>query len=301
MSRFMKCALILLTILAVVGGCSGCSSTPLRVNSLSSNITAMVDAVTLQKEPTQVMVYKFIGDIDPEWAKQMEAGFKNPEVKAILMWIESGGGTITDAQLLTHNMRLLRTTYDKPLYVYSERALFSGAYYAAVEADEIILAPSGMAGSIGVRLQRVDATAFDSALGLKVYTFVTGIYKAAGDPHTEMTEAEAAYLQYLVNQAFQDFLNQVMSNRGPQFVWKAIENNGIVSNSELGIQLAQQMLKNFADGRIFNAATSEHYGFVDRVMFFDELVLKFKDQGCTVVYEDGTPVGLFYQEWRTSE
>jgi protease-4 len=280
--------LALLAILAmIIGSCVGCSGP-----STMSAGTKILDFVPNFKPspPNKIVVHKFVGEITPTWAYDLENSFKDEKVAAVVMWIESGGGSVTNARLLAHNLQALRDFYHKKLYIYSERALFSGAYFAAVEADSIIVAPSGMVGSIGVILQRVDATGLDSALGLKVYTFVSGALKAVGDPHTKMSEIEFNHLSQRIKQIYLEFLSQVYSNRVGVFLRQTAINTGTPDTA-----ITKQMIVNMADGRIFSPYEAKVYGFVDGMDYFDDMVLKFKSRGCIVVYDNGEPIGLFYQ------
>lgn len=239
------------------------------------------------KDKGRIVVFKFRGQTKPIWASRIESALKDSDVSGVVMWIESGGGYVYEAKLLGHYVDLFKAVYKKPIYVYSEVALYSGAYWTAVAADSIFVAPSGGVGSIGVRSQRVDATAADSMAGYRVYTFTSGDMKAAGDPHTKMSPKERGSREASIDQIYRDFLWQVWSNRSGAFL-NSPAMNGQVSDT----LAAKQMLQKMANGSTFNAYVAKRYGFIDDVLWFDELVNLLELRGYKVVDRNGKPVGL---------
>lgn len=239
----------------------------------------------------KVVVYKFWGDIDADWAKQMEKGFQDKDVKAVLMWMDSPGGTIVEARLLAHNLNLLRVTYSKPLYVFSEYALYSGAYWAACYADSIFVAPSGGTGSIGVYSQRLDAHRADSASGMFYYTFRSGALKAIGDQHVPMTPQEFDYLFNRIKVLFNEFFNVVVNNRFNELEAALVGRVPVVDTLAVLLHAGSLM-----DGRGFSAYEAKAYGLIDGVGYFDQLVAAFEQRGWEVVNRGGDRLTLFYKE-----
>jgi protease-4 len=237
-------------------------------------------------------VIKLTGQISVDWLDKVEPAFVDGNVDGVFMWIESGGGSVQEAQLLTHGLLALKSKYSKPLYIYTEYALMSGAYWAAMAADSIFAAPSAEVGSIGVWLKRVDETVRDSINGVTVYTFRSAELKTVGDPHVRMTLNEAWFLSIEVQRVYVEFLKVVYGRRFDNFARALFMGNKLFYSAEdsLGVR---EFLVGIASGRSYDAELAYSAGLIDGVGYFDEIVIQFVKKGWFVVNKAGSTVGLF--------
>src|SRR5690606_10042416 len=89
----------------------------------------------------------------------------------------------------------------------------SGGYYAALAADEIVAHPTSIVGSVGVVLQSVSLAGLMQKVGVRNQSIATGEMKQLGSPLNEMTDAERAVLQRVVDDMYERFLALVRESR----------------------------------------------------------------------------------------
>lgn len=286
MNRMVRsCTLALVMTVASVLAMTGCCLNQVNVLPTLGN-----DACD-----RQLRVHKFMGRISPTWAHELELTFSDANVSGVLMWIESGGGSVPDAKLLAHGLTMLREKYNKPFYVFTEYALMSGAYWAATVSDSIFAAPSAGVGSIGVWMRRVDVSRMDSLSGIDVYTIRSGELKTTGDPHVKMSPNEFIYLMQELQRVYVEFVSVVFQNRFEHLAqaiipWKPTSFT-VDDSSAVGHFLLQ-----ISDGEVYDAEIAQEAGLIDGVGYFDEIVAMFEGIGWFVVDSEGRPVGLFMKE-----
>ena len=178
--------------------------------------------------------------------RQVEAAGDDSAVKAILLRVDSPGGSVDGLSELGD--AVTRARHRKPVIAAVEGMAASAAYYAIAGATEIVAARMDMVGSIGTIVVVYDASEAAKSAGLRVVPIATGKYKATGSFGTPLTADEQAYLQSIVDVYFDDFRRQVMSGRG-RFV-------GPAEWSEV------------SDGRVFVAPEAQRLGLVDRLGTF---------------------------------
>lgn len=184
--------------------------------------------------------------------KSLKLAKEDNSVKAIIIKINSPGGTVATSQNIYHE--IMRIRKNKPVIVVMEDVAASGGYYIASAADRIIAQEGTLTGSIGVIFQTMDAhKLLTDKLGLKSNVIKSGTFKDAGSASREMTPQERVLFQNIVNDSYGQFLN-------------AIE-NGRINNSDIynipKRNLDKVTLKKYADGRIFTGKQAYEYGFVD--------------------------------------
>ena len=184
--------------------------------------------------------------------KSLKTAKEDNSVKAIIIKINSPGGTVATSQNIYHE--IMRIRKNKPVIVVMEDVAASGGYYIASAADRIIAQEGTLTGSIGVIFQTMDAhRLLTDKLGIKSNVIKSGSFKDAGSATREMTAQERALFQNIVEDSYSQFLN-------------AIENGRIKTADIYNVpkrQLDKTTLKKYADGRIFTGKQAYEYGFVD--------------------------------------
>ena len=142
-----------------------------------------------------------------------EAAFADPEVRAVLLEIDSSGGEAGGVFDLAQHLRQLAQTSGKPLWAIADEAALSAAYAIAAAADRLWLTRTAEVGSIGVVAVHVDESVADIKAGLN-YTFLhAGAHKVDGHPHAPLPAPVAADIQADIEQLHEQFIALVAGFR----------------------------------------------------------------------------------------
>ena len=142
-----------------------------------------------------------------------EQAFADPEVRAVLLEIDSSGGEAGGVFDLAQRLRTLAQTSGKPLWAIADEAALSAAYAIACAADRLWLTRTAEVGSIGVVAVHVDESVADAKAGLN-YTFLhAGAHKVDGHPHAPLPAPVAADIQADIDQLHEQFISLVAGFR----------------------------------------------------------------------------------------
>jgi protease-4 len=145
----------------------------------------------------------------------LRSAFEADHAKAVILRINSPGGSPVQAGYVSDEIRRLREKYpDKKLYAVCVDACASGAYYIAAAADDIYVDKASLVGSIGVRL---DSFGFQQAmeeLGIQRRLLTAGDHKGILDPFSPLDEQDRDFLQGLLNNIHAQFIDAVKAGRG---------------------------------------------------------------------------------------
>lgn len=183
----------------------------------------------------------FMWDSYDSILQRLETAFSDENVKAVVMCIDSPGGDAAGATEAHRRIRALRKQYDKPLYAYSNEAMFSAAYSIGSAADEIWLPETGGVGSVGVICMVLDKTKQNEMLGLNIKLLTSGARKADSHADRELTDDVVDAMQSRVDYLADVFFKCVAKAR--KMTPKA------VAKLEAGIFMGQQAVDSgLADG-----------------------------------------------------
>jgi signal peptide peptidase SppA len=153
---------------------------------------------------------------------QVQEAAGNPQVKAILLDIDSPGGEATGMFNLAASIREARSV--KPVIAVVNDVAASAAYGIASAATEIVASPTSMLGSIGVIMLHKDESAKMEKEGVKPTLIFAGAHKADGNPYAPLTENARANLQGMVFAIYDQFTAAVAMGRGERFSQDAARN-----------------------------------------------------------------------------
>jgi len=171
--------------------------------------------------------------------KQLDRYERDPHIKAIVVRINSPGGAVGPSQEILREIEKVRKK--KKVVASLGTLAASGGYYIACGAN-LIMANRGTAtGSIGVIMQFTNVEALTKKIGLDFFNLKAGRYKDVGSPFRSMTKEEQAYMQGLIDNIYQQFLNDVARNRK--------------------IPLAK--MRQIAEGKIYTGEEAKAVGLVD--------------------------------------
>ncbi len=192
---------------------------------------------------------------------QLDRVRKDDDVVALVLRIDSPGGTVTASDYLLHHVRKLCKDRELPLVVSMGSICASGGYYIAMavdNAEDVIFAePSTWTGSIGVVIPRYDLSGLLASHDIKDDSIASHKYKLMGSPTRSLNDEERAeerkLFQDLVDESFGRFKDIVRSGR-PEFAKD------------------DAALDAIATGQIFTAGQALKKGLVDKIGFIEDAV-----------------------------
>jgi len=147
--------------------------------------------------------------------KVLREAFEDDETSAVMLRINSGGGSPVQAGMIHDEIRRLRTLHeDIPVYAVISDVGASGAYYIAVAADEIYADKGSIVGSIGVRLDSFGLVGLMDKWGVERRLFTAGEKKGFLDPFLPLQDEEVAHVESVIGQIHEQFINVVREGRG---------------------------------------------------------------------------------------
>jgi len=134
--------------------------------------------------------------------------------QAVVLLINSPGGSPVQAGMINDEIVRLRAKYDKPVYAVVEETCASAAYYIAAAADEIYVDKASIVGSIGVLMDGFGFTGTMEKLGVERRLLTAGSNKGFLDPFSPQSEQQREYAQVMLDQIHQQFIEVVKKGRG---------------------------------------------------------------------------------------
>jgi len=191
--------------------------------------------------PNNLQEISLIGPIfdTTEVVKELDEARKNKQIKGVMLTIDSPGGAVSPSIEVMQAVKRLKA--EKPVIVYAAGTLASGSYYASVWADEIIVNPGSMVGSIGVIMHGADLSGLMEKIGIRSQVIQAGKYKQVGTADREWSEAEKEELNKVIQGTYKMFVHDVATARG----------------------LDEKKAHIYADAHIFTAAQAKEVGLVD--------------------------------------
>lgn len=144
----------------------------------------------------------------------LKAAFEDEGAKAVVLLINSPGGSPVQAGMMNDEIVRLKAKHKKPVYAVVEETCASAAYYIAASADKIFVDKASIVGSIGVLMDGFGFTGLMDKLGVERRLMTAGENKGFLDPFSPQTEKQRAYAQAMLNQIHQQFITVVKAGRG---------------------------------------------------------------------------------------
>ncbi len=188
----------------------------------------------------RVSVEGFIGD-DREQRKLLAAIGESEQVRGVVVFVNSPGGTTAGGEALYNSLR--RLAEKKPVVAVFGTAATSAAYLAGIAADHIVARGNTITGSVGVILQYADVSELMKTLGVKVEEVRSGQLKAVPSPFTPADPAARALVEELVNESRVWFTDIVTQRRA------------------LNPEIAEQI----KSGRIYTGRQALEIGLIDEI------------------------------------
>jgi protease-4 len=167
----------------------------------------------------------------------LKNAFEDKAAQAIVLRINSPGGSPVQAGIVNDEIKRLKSKHDKKVYAVVEEICASGAYYIAVAADEIFVDKASLVGSIGVLMDGFGFTGTMDKLGVERRLLTAGENKGMLDPFSPQNEKETAYAKAMIGQIHQQFIAVVKQGRGDRLKENRETFSGLFWNGEEAIRL----------------------------------------------------------------
>src|SRR5499427_7039456 len=159
---------------------------------------------------------------------QLKKFGEDSSIKAIILHVNSPGGGVAASEEIYREVKRVRAEKKKKVVVSIETVGASGAFYVASGCDKIYADQGSIVGSIGVIAQWVNYGDLLKWAKLKDVVIKTGEFKDTGNPARDLTPAEQAYMQSLIDNMFGQFIQAVSDGRGLKYdEVKAIANGKV--------------------------------------------------------------------------
>lgn len=148
-----------------------------------------------------------------EVLSQFKKAESDPFVKAIVLKVDSPGGTVTASDILYNEIKNFREKTGKIIVVSILNVGASGAYYISLPADKIIAHPTSVVGSVGVIFMRPKIHGLMEKIGVGVAVSKSGSNKDLGSPFNKLSEDEIKFSQAITDKLAARFFSLVEKHR----------------------------------------------------------------------------------------
>ena len=216
-----------------------------------SGIISSQDKEGIIPQPNMLAMFK----------EELTMASKDDKIKAVVVRINSPGGTVTASDILYHELREFKAKKKVPVIASMMDVAASGGYYLAMAADNVLVHPSTVTGSIGVIMLTVNARGLLEKVGVEASAITSGPRKDMGSPFRVMTAEERGIFQSVIDSFYQRFLAVVQEGRP---------------------NLSAEQIKKLADGRIYSGDQAKAAGLIDEIGYLDDAIqLAKKKAGLT--------------------
>lgn len=270
--------LFLLTLVVFVVGCApkvslfGDNEQPLKEVVLEEGGDAKIAVLSLEgfisASARKGLVNRRPSVID-ELVTRLNVAEKDPAVKAVVLKIDSPGGTVTASDIAYHELMRFRERSGKKVVACLMDTAASGGYYAALAADSIVAHPTTVTGSVGVIFVMPKVHGLMDKVGVEVDVAKSGSDKDMGSPFRPSTQQEKAMFQAIIDDMAERFAGLVRERRDP----------------------TPEAMQTIRTARIFTAAQAKALGMIDRI---DHMEGAF-DEAARLAGVEGDPTVVAYR------
>jgi protease-4 len=263
MNRKLTLVVYSAVLFLLVVGCAprivllGDQTQPLREFTLQGSEKGKVLVITVKgkisDDPEQDLLGKKPSMVQ-EIVSQLRHAEKDPQVKALLLKIDSPGGSVTASDILYHEIAAFKDRTGIKVVASMMDLAASGGYYIALPADYIVAHPTTLTGSVGVIFLQPKVEGLMEKIGVGLDVNKSGKNKDIGSPFRPSTAEEKRILQDLTDKLGQRFLDLVKKHRG----------------------IEGKSLEEVATARVFLGEDAKRLGLVDELGYLSDAVEKSK-------------------------
>ena len=180
--------------------------------------------------------------------EELKKAAKDEKVKALVLRINTPGGTVTASDVIYRELELFRREKPVPVIAVMMDVAASGGYYVALAADSIMAHPTTVTGSIGVIMLTFNASGLLDKIGVTPSPIKSGERKDMGSPFRALTPEERGIFQSVIDGLHRQFVTRVVERR----------------------KLPEATARALADGRIYTAEQALAHRLVDRIGYMPD-------------------------------
>lgn len=233
------------------------ASDPLREVTLDGTaddklVVIPISGLITDRPKSRIM--RIMPSVVQETVSHLRLAETDDRVKAVLLKIDTPGGTTTASDMLYNEIVAFKRRTGKKIVVCMMNMATSGGYYVSLPADMIIAHPTTVTGSVGVILIRPQVSGLMEKIGVGIRVNKSGENKDMGSPFRPITPTEETMLQDLADRLGRRFVDLVKQHRN----------------------LDRQGLATVADARVFLADTALEVGLVDKIGYLQDAIKEAK-------------------------
>jgi len=227
----------------------------LLVSSMGGGTSTQQTTLRTGKATEKIAVIPLKGMIDAnastQFARFIEQAENDKNVKAVVIEIDTPGGTVTASDEIYNRMKAFKAKKAVPIVVSMASLATSGGYYAACGADHVVAQPTTFTGNIGVLMPRYNFSKLMEKYGVEETTIVStgATFKNAGSSFRPESAEEKAYMQALADSAFTQFKKVVSQGRSSK-----LKGN----------------IEDIANGKVYTANDALGLGLIDQIGYLDD-------------------------------
>jgi protease-4 len=238
-----------------------------RISLLSDNTVPLQEFTLEGNGKDKILVIPIKGEISGSTSKgliftkpsmiqevvsQLKQAEKDRKIKAVILKIDSPGGTVTASDILYHEIIAFKKRTGVKMVAAMMGVAASGGYYIALPADFIFAHPTTITGSIGVKFMQPKVTGLMEKIGVGLDINKSGKNKDMGSPFRTTTEEERKIFQDLTDQLGKRFISLVSIHR----------------------KLEKNSLAEVATARIYLAPKALQLGLIDQIGYLEDAISK---------------------------
>ncbi len=185
----------------------------------------------------------------------IEKAEKDKQIKALLIKMNSPGGTVTASDIIYHLLKTYKEKNNVKIYVHVMDLAASGGYYIAMAGDEIIAHPTSLIGSIGVIALKVNLKDLMAKIGVNWEIVKSGDKKDFMSPFRSFTKEERDLFQNTIDRFHNRFVTTIVENRS---------------------NLNRPEVQGLADGRVFDAEQAKDFKLIDHIGYVPDTIQRMR-------------------------
>jgi protease IV len=183
-----------------------------------------------------------------EVVSHLQKARKDPNVKAVLLEIDSPGGSVVDSDILFHELERYKAETGAKAVTLMMSIVASGGYYAALASDRIVAHPQSITGSVGTIFIRPNVQGLMTKLGVEAEVSKSGPHKDMASPFRSPLPDEKEMIQAMIDDLNRRFLELAAAKRS----------------------LTEDQSRTIATARIFTARQAKEIGLVDSIGYLED-------------------------------
>ncbi|KIL43853.1 signal peptide peptidase SppA [Jeotgalibacillus soli] len=220
---------------------------------------------TIQDTGEQGSLLGGVGYNHSQFMNQLDQVKDDDTVKAIVLSVNTPGGGVVESAQIHDKIVEIKEEARKPVYVSMGAQATSGGYYVSAPADKIFASKETLTGSLGVIMQSINFSELAERYGVEFVTITSGEFKDMLNPAEEVSEADLAIIQSMLEDSYQGFVDVIANGR----------------------EMPEERVREIADGRIYNGIQALELGLIDDYGYEEDVINAVKEdydlQGASVI------------------